>query len=201
MNFVTSKEARDYFHISATTLKLWKDSGKIQIKAFSNKKILYDIDSVSCEGCGIEKMTVIYAKSDDNDEKALNDQVFAIKQYLITNGIVVDEVFTDMGQEFNKDSQLFKLMTMIKEGNVKSVYIMSKAALSLNGFKYFEAFSKNLGTDIKVLDKSVIIPESTQKALLNTLSNEITEMSLNFTGKYRSTLDRVQSTIIENLRK
>lgn len=46
MNFVTAQKAREYFGISGTTLKMWKDSGKIKTKYLSERKVLYDIDSL-----------------------------------------------------------------------------------------------------------------------------------------------------------
>lgn len=46
MNYVTAQEAREYFGISGTTLKMWKDSGKIKTKYLSERKVLYDIDSL-----------------------------------------------------------------------------------------------------------------------------------------------------------
>ena len=32
MNYVNASEARNYFHINATTLKKWKDEGRIKFK-------------------------------------------------------------------------------------------------------------------------------------------------------------------------
>ena len=57
MNFVTSKEACNYFKINPTTLKVWKDNGKIKIKkgdykieSIEGKEISYFyFDSVSSE--------------------------------------------------------------------------------------------------------------------------------------------------------
>ena len=46
MNYVTAQEARKYFSISGTTLKMWKDSGKIKTKYLSERKVLYDLDSL-----------------------------------------------------------------------------------------------------------------------------------------------------------
>ena len=46
MNYVTAKEAKNILKINATTLKSWKDKGILSYKKLSDKKILYDIDSV-----------------------------------------------------------------------------------------------------------------------------------------------------------
>ena len=47
MNYVTAKEAKQLLHINATTLKSWKDKGILKYKKLSDKKYLYDIDSIS----------------------------------------------------------------------------------------------------------------------------------------------------------
>ena len=46
MNYVSPKIIKQKCQISYMTLKRWKDEGKIQYKKLSNKKILYDIDSI-----------------------------------------------------------------------------------------------------------------------------------------------------------
>lgn len=74
MNFVTSKEACDYFKINPTTLKVWKDNGKIIIKKFSSKKILYDIDSLNSTDNIDHRYNVIYARvSNTKQQHDLNN--------------------------------------------------------------------------------------------------------------------------------
>ena len=60
MNYVNASEARNYFHINATTLKKWKDEGRIKFKKFSSKKFLYDIDSFETEHSQIFFNKIIY---------------------------------------------------------------------------------------------------------------------------------------------
>ena len=46
MNYVSPKIIKQECQISYMTLKRWKDKGKIKYKKLSEKKILYDIDSI-----------------------------------------------------------------------------------------------------------------------------------------------------------
>ena len=46
MNYVSAKEAKRLLQVNGTTLKVWKDSGRLKYKKLSDKKILYDVDSV-----------------------------------------------------------------------------------------------------------------------------------------------------------
>lgn len=63
MNYVSAKIIKQTCQISYMTLKRWKDEGKIQYKKLSEKKILYDIDSIlkNINGQNNRK-NVIYAR-------------------------------------------------------------------------------------------------------------------------------------------
>jgi len=47
MNFVSAKEAREFFNCTGPTLSKWIKQGKLKYKRFSERKILYDIDSMN----------------------------------------------------------------------------------------------------------------------------------------------------------
>lgn len=46
MNYVTAKEIKENLRISGVTLMKWKNSGKIKYRKLSDRKVLYDIDSL-----------------------------------------------------------------------------------------------------------------------------------------------------------
>lgn len=71
MNYQSSKYVREYFGISAQTLKNWKDSKRIQIKYLSPRKILYDIDSV-------KEFNINNFKSDNELKAKLFDKILLI---------------------------------------------------------------------------------------------------------------------------
>lgn len=62
MNYVTAKEAKNILKINATTLKAWKDKGIIGYKKLTDKKYLYDVDTVLNENNKTERNRVIYAR-------------------------------------------------------------------------------------------------------------------------------------------
>ena len=70
MKYVSAKEAKKYFQISGQTLKVWKDTNKILTKQFSQKKILYDIDSVNNDNNITDnRKNVIYARVSRSNQK------------------------------------------------------------------------------------------------------------------------------------
>ena len=103
MKYVSAKEAKKFFDISGQTLKLWKDKGLINFKQYSSKKILYDIDSLNNNNSDIDdRQNVIYARvSCSNQKQSLENQIELIKQYMISNGIKVDEIYSEIASGFN----------------------------------------------------------------------------------------------------
>ena len=94
MNYVTSKEIKQQLQISGVTLMQWKNSGKIQYKKLSDKKILYDLDSLNTtteNSNNLNTKNVIYARVSSRGQKDdLNNQIEIIKNYMLNNGIKVD---------------------------------------------------------------------------------------------------------------
>ena len=61
MRYVTAAEAKRELHIVPSTLKIWKDSGKIKFKRLSSKKYLYDIDKPTLGIClGMQLMGMAF---------------------------------------------------------------------------------------------------------------------------------------------
>lgn len=105
MKYVSAKEAKKYFQISGQTLKVWKDTNKILTKQFSQKKILYDIDSVNNDNnITNNRKNVIYARvSCSNQKQSLDNQIELIKSYMISNGIKVDDIYSEIASGLNED--------------------------------------------------------------------------------------------------
>lgn len=87
MNYVTAKEAKNILKINATTLKSWKDKGILSYKKLSDKKILYDIDSVLNNSDMVDnRLNVIYARvSNTKQHNDLLNQVIQIKERGLIN--------------------------------------------------------------------------------------------------------------------
>lgn len=153
MKYVSAKEAKKYFQISGQTLKVWKDSNKILTKQFSQKKILYDIDSVN-NNITNNRKNVIYARvSCSNQKQSLDNQIELIKSYMISNGIKVDDIYSEIASGLNENrKELSRLIHDIDNEQINKVYILFKDRLTRFGFNYFKSMFENHGTEIIVLD-------------------------------------------------
>ena len=147
MKYVSAKEAKKYFQISGQTLKVWKDTNKILTKQFSQKKILYDIDSVNNDNNIIDnRKNVIYARvSCSNQKQSLDNQIELIKSYMISNGIKVDDIYSEIASGLNENrKELSRLIRDVDNNQIKNIFITYKDRLTRFGFDYFKNFYVSL---------------------------------------------------------
>lgn len=157
MNYVTSKEIKQQLQISGVTLMQWKNSGKIQYKKLSDKKILYDLDSLNAtteNSNNLNVKNVIYARISSSGQKDdLNNQIEIVKNYMLNNGIKVDDIYYDIASGMNENRKSFnELLEQVFKREIKNVYITFKDRLSRFGFNYFKSIFNYFGTNIIILD-------------------------------------------------
>lgn len=154
MNYVTAGQIIKEYKISYPTLKRWKDDNKIKYKQLSSKKILYDIDSVNNSDITDTRLNVIYARvSTSNQKHDLNNQIEVIKQYMLSHGIITDDIYTDIASGLNENRiGLNKLIYDVENNKIKSIYITFKDRLSRFGFDYLKNIFAQHNVEIIVLD-------------------------------------------------
>lgn len=206
MNYVSAKEARRILQITPITLMHWKDSGKIKYKRFSQRKILYDVDSVlnneEYSDSVLNTKNVIYARVSGSSQKEdLNNQIETIKNYLLNNGIKVDNIYSDIASGMNEDRNQFNdLLESVFKREVKTVYITFKDRLSRFGFNYFKKIFFYFGTEIFILDEN----EETSKTYQQELSEDLIEIIHTYSTKlYRDRKNKLKeiNKILEETNK
>lgn len=201
MNFVTAKEIKQLFHISAVTLMNWKNSGKIQYKKLSDKKILYDIDSINNfaddETKKLNTKNVIYARvSTSNQKDDLNNQIEVIKNYMLNNGIKPDNIYSDIASGMNENRKQFnQLLETIFKREVKTVYITFKDRLSRFGFNYFKQIFNYFGTNIVILDEQEETNKTYQQELMEDLLSIIHTYSMKLYKNRKKKLKEIEKII------
>lgn len=155
MNYVSAGIVCKECQISYVTLKKWKDEGKINVKILSKKKILYDIDSLNKDNLNVDnRINVIYSRVSTQKQKSdLEHQIQLIKEYMISNGIKPDKIYSDIGSGLNENrNQLKQLLNDVVQNKIKTIYITYKDRLTRFGFDYFIEFCKLHNTEIFVID-------------------------------------------------
>lgn len=196
MRFVTAKEARAYFKINPTTLKAWKDSGKINVKVFSQKKILYDIDSLENQK-NPNRKNVIYARvSNTKQYDDLQKQIELIKNYCISHGIEISCIYSDIASGMNENRKNFNiLLDDILNGNIDKVYITFKDRLTRFGFDYFKQIFSKFNTEIVVIDEFENSNQTFQDELANDLISIIHRYSMKLYSNRRKKFKEIEKLL------
>ena len=201
MNYVTSKEIKQLFHISAVTLMNWKNTGKIQYKKLSDKKILYDIDSidksVDNETQKLNTKNVIYVRVSTSGQKEdLNNQIEVIKNYMLNNGIKPDNIYSDIASGMNENRKQFNnLLEQIFKREINTVYITFKDRLSRFGFNQFKQIFNYFGTNIVILDEQEETNKTYQQELMEDLLAIIHTYSMKLYTNRKKKLKEIEKII------
>ena len=153
MHYISSGLACKQLCITPATLMKWKNSGKIQVLRLSQKKILYDIDSI-IKIDKEDRINVVYGRV--SNTKQINDlksQVQMITNFMVSNGIKPDIIFEEVASGMNENrNELNKLIQLVIEKKIDRVYISYKDRLTRFGFDYFKNWFSQFGTSIEILN-------------------------------------------------
>ena len=200
MNYVTAKEAKNILKINATTLKTWKDKGILSYKKLSDKKILYDIDSVLNNSDMIDnRLNVIYARvSNTKQHNDLLNQIELVKSYCIINGIKISKVYQDIASGMNENRKDFNiLINDVISGKIKNIYISFKDRLTRFGFDYFKNLFQKYNVNIIILDELEESNKTFQDELTEDLISIIHNFSMKLYSDRRKKLKEIEK-ILEN---
>ena len=200
MNYVTAKEAKNILKINATTLKSWKDKGILSYKKLSDKKILYDIDSVLKDSdMADNRLNVIYARvSNTKQHNDLLNQIELVKSYCITNGIKISKVYQDIASGMNENRKDFNiLINDVISGKIKNIYISFKDRLTRFGFDYFKNLFQKYNVNIVILDELEESNKTFQDELTEDLISIIHHFSMKLYSNRRKKLKEIEK-ILEN---
>ena len=196
MKLVNAKEAREFFHITSSTLRQWRLQGKLKCKQYSSKKIMYGLDSF--EDCPTDKKhNVIYARVSNTKQKDdLDRQIELIKGYAISNGFKIDKIYKDIASGMNENRDGFNLMLHdIFSGRVEKVFISYKDRLTRFGFEYFKHIFLEFGTEIVILDELEETNTDFQKELTEDLISIIHHFSMKLYSNRRKKLKEIEKII------
>ena len=198
MNYVTAKEAKNILKINATTLKSWKDKGILSYKKLSDKKILYDIDSVlNNSDINDNRLNVIYARvSNTKQHNDLLNQIELVKSYCITNGIKISKVYQDIASGMNENRKDFNiLINDVISGKIKNIYISFKDRLTRFGFDYFKNLFQKYNVNIIILDELEESNKTYQDELTEDLISIIHHFSMKLYSNRRKKLKEIEKIL------
>lgn len=98
--------------------------------------------------------------STQGQKKNLENQQEFVSIYSLNHGVILDEIYTDIGSGLNyKRKNWNKLLKQIENNEIDKIYITYKDRFVRFGYEWFEEFCASYGTEIIVLNQKQTSPE------------------------------------------
>lgn len=166
MNTYKPNEFAEMIGVSVKTLQRWdKDKKLIAFRSPTNRRYYTHNQYVEYMGETIQekdkRKTIIYTRVSSSRQKDdLNNQVEFLKQFANARGLIVDEVFEDIGSGLNYNRRKWnKLLEDCMLGLVKTIIIAHKDRFIRFGYDWFEKFLKSNGVEIIVVNNETLSPQ------------------------------------------
>lgn len=190
--WLSSQEYRKLYRISSQQLYQLVKRGKVNTRKISDRKYLYEADD---ELVKRHDKTIIYARvSTMKQKEELERQIRFLREYCVSNGYVVSEVYSDIGSGMNESRKQFsRMMEEVKEGQVGRIVISDRDRLTRFGFGYIESFCSMFGASIETVNLDS--EKSFQEELTEDLITVIHYFSMRFCGKRKHRLNEMEKAL------
>ena len=113
--------------------------------------------------------------STHNQKNSLENQEEYLRSYTNAKGVILDEVFTDIGSGINYSRKNFnKILELVEAGEISEIYVTYKDRFVRFGFDWFNNFCEKHGAKIIILNQPSTSPE---QELAEDLLNIVTVFS------------------------
>jgi putative resolvase len=158
------QEFAEMIGVSVKTLQRWDREGKlISQRTPTNRRYYTHKQYVDYMGIVQQNKgkTIIYTRVSNASQKDdLENQIEFLKQYANAKGIIIDEIFKDIGSGLNYNRKKWnKLLEDCMLGVVKTIIIAHKDRFIRFGYSWFEQFLKSNGVEIIVVNNETLSPE------------------------------------------
>ena len=142
-----------------------------------------------------ERKNVIYARVSNTKQKEdLVRQEQVIRDYMVSNGIIVDEVYSDIASGMNAERKDFnRLLEDCISGKINTIYISYKDRFVRFGFEYFLKFLDNFDVTIEILNSTA--EEDFQSELTEDLISIIHHFSMKMYSQRRKQLNAIKKEL------
>jgi predicted site-specific integrase-resolvase len=193
--YLKANEVMKKYNITKQTLYNWRLKNKISFIKMPSGSYLYEpLEKIEKKN----KKSVIYARVSNSKQKQdLDNQISLLKQYAISNGNIIDKVYSDIGSGMNENRIEFcKLIDEILLGNIDKIFITFKDRLTRFGFGYLEYISEKNDCKIIIVDKTNESKEL-QQELTEDLISIIHHFSMKIYSNRRKKFKKIKEIIEE----
>ena len=152
--------------VSISTLQRWDRTNVLKSKRTpTNQRYYTDEDlnkvlNLEAETKSKRKNVGYCRVSTQGQKHNLENQQEYVSIYSLSNGVILDEIYTDIGSGLNYKRQNWsKLLKQVEANEIDKIYITYKDRFVRFGYEWFEEFCASHGTEIIVLNQKQTSPE------------------------------------------
>ena len=164
MSILKPKDVAKILNVSQKTLQRWDKDGTLVAYRNPKNRRYYtqeQIDLFLGKKNKTQRRHIAYSRVSNNSQKddLINQNSF-IQNYVNAKGIVLDDFISDVGSGLNyKRKNWNKLLDMVINNEVDTIYITYKDRFVRFGFDWFESLCNKFNTKIVVLNNKNSSPE------------------------------------------
>lgn len=152
--------------VSISTLQRWDRTNVLKSRRTpTNQRYYTDEDlnkvlNLETEEKSDRKNVGYCRASTQGQKKNLENQKEFVSLYSLSQGVILDEIYTDIGSSLDYKRQNWnKLLKQVEANEIDKIYITYKDRFVRFGFEWFEEFCASHGTEIIVLNQKQTSPE------------------------------------------
>ena len=189
--------------VSISTLQRWDRTNVLKSKRTpTNQRYYTDEDlnkvlNLEAETKSKRKNVGYCRVSTQGQKHNLENQQEFVSIYSLSNGVILDEIYTDIGSGLNYKRQNWsKLLKQVEANEIDKIYVTYKDRLVRFGYEWFEDFCTSHGTEIIVLNQKQTSPETELTEDLLSILHVFSERN-NDLKKYKTEINKELKEINE----
>ena len=193
--------------VSISTLQRWDRTNVLKSKRTpTNQRYYTDEDLNKVLNLEIEtkpkRKNVGYCRvSTQSQKQNLENQKEFVSVYSLSHGVILDEIYTDIGSGLNYKRQNWnKLLKQVENNEIDKIYVTYKDRFVRFGYDWFEEFCASHGTEIIVLNQKQTSTEEELTEDLLSILHEFSERNYSL-RKYKTAINKELKEINEKKEK
>ena len=182
--------------VSISTLQRWDRTDVLKSKRTpTNQRYYTDEDlnkvlNLETEAKSNRKNIGYCRVSTQGQKKNLENQKEFVSVYSLNHGVILDEIYTDIGSGLNyKRKNWSTLLKLVENNEIDKIYVTYKDRFVRFGYEWFEEFCASHGTEIIVLNQKQTSHEEELTEDLLSILHEFSERN-NDLKKYKTEINK-----------
>ena len=193
--------------VSVSTLQRWDRTNVLKSRRTPTNQRYYTDEDLNRvlnleQETKSERKNVGYCRvSIQGQKKNLENQQELISIYSLSHGVILDEIYTDIGSGLDyKRGNWNKLLKQIENNEIDKIYVTYKDRFVRFGYEWFEEFCASHDTEIIVLNQKQTSPEEELTEDLLSILHEFSESNY-VLRKYKTEINKDLKGINEKKEK